>query len=126
MASENHYAQLMELLKEPGNEVCADCGVKGKFLFSFRINFITNLKNSKNCEFLEPEWASINLGVFVCIDCSGVHRNLGTHISKVRSLRLDVWTDELIAVYFIFYFFYFLDLISDQYPNHKINNKFSL
>ena len=46
----------------------------------------------------DPEWASINLGIFVCIECSGVHRNLGTHISKVRSLRLDVWTDELIQV----------------------------
>ena len=38
-----------------------------------------------------PEWASINLGMLVCIECSGIHRNLGSHISKVRSLDLDEW-----------------------------------
>lgn len=36
-----------------------------------------------------PEWASLNLGCVVCIDCSGVHRALGVHISKMRSLKLD-------------------------------------
>lgn len=39
----------------------------------------------------DPEWASINLGVLMCIECSGIHRNLGSHISKVRSLDLDEW-----------------------------------
>ncbi|XP_010277334.1 PREDICTED: ADP-ribosylation factor GTPase-activating protein AGD4-like isoform X3 [Nelumbo nucifera] len=38
----------------------------------------------------EPEWASLNLGILLCIECSGVHRNLGVHISKVRSITLDV------------------------------------
>lgn len=42
-----------------GNEKCADCGAP------------------------EPDWASLNLGVLVCIECSGVHRNLGVHLSKV-------------------------------------------
>lgn len=43
----------------PGNDACAECGAP------------------------EPEWASLNLGILVCIECSGVHRKLGVHISKV-------------------------------------------
>lgn len=41
------------------------------------------------CERESPEWISLNLGCLVCIDCSGVHRSLGVHISKMRSLKLD-------------------------------------
>lgn len=40
---------------------------------------------------VDPEWASLNLGILMCIECSGIHRNLGSHISKVRSLGLDDW-----------------------------------
>lgn len=49
---------------------------------------------------LDPDWASINLGILVCLECSGVHRNLGTHISKVRSTILDTkaWEPELVLV----------------------------
>ncbi|KAI9676215.1 MAG: hypothetical protein M1829_003044 [Trizodia sp. TS-e1964] len=38
---------------------------------------------------IKTEWVSINLGIILCIECSGIHRSLGTHISKVRSLTLD-------------------------------------
>ncbi|KAG7248823.1 hypothetical protein CRUP_011720, partial [Coryphaenoides rupestris] len=41
-----------------------------------------------------PRWASWNLGIFVCIRCAGLHRNLGVHISKVKSVNLDQWTQE--------------------------------
>ena len=58
-------AALEVVRKSPGNELCADCSTSN------------------------PEWASINLGVLLCITCSGVHRFLGSHISKVRSLTLD-------------------------------------
>ena len=65
---------------------------------------------------IDPRWASWNLyvnhvylgrlgpdtivcsGVFLCIRCSGIHRSMGTHISKVKSVDLDVWTPEQMAV----------------------------
>ena len=61
---------LMDLLKLPENQVCADCPEKG------------------------PRWACAKAGVFICIECSGIHRNLGTHISFVRSVNLDDWKQE--------------------------------
>lgn len=45
-----------------------------------------------------PRWASWNLGVFMCIRCAGIHRNLGVHISRVKSVNLDQWTSEQIQV----------------------------
>lgn len=65
------------LRKVGGNDKCADCGAP------------------------EPDWASLNLGLLVCIECSGVHRNLGVHISKVRSLTLDVkvWEPSVISLF---------------------------
>ncbi|OKL56144.1 hypothetical protein UA08_08416 [Talaromyces atroroseus] len=44
--------------------------------------------------YLDPRWASWNLGIFICIRCSGIHRGMGTHISRVKSVDLDAWTDE--------------------------------
>lgn len=51
-----------------------------------------------DCESPNPDWASLNLGVLVCIECSGIHRNLGSHISRVRSLDLDEWPPGHLAV----------------------------
>ena len=68
-------------------------------------NRISQLKsdirgNSKcvDCDSPNPDWASLNLGVLVCIECSGIHRNLGSHISRVRSLDLDEWPPGHLAV----------------------------
>lgn len=46
---------------------------------------------------LGPRWASWNLGIFLCIRCAGIHRNLGVHISKVKSVNLDSWTPEQVG-----------------------------
>ena len=72
-----------------GNANCADCDAPSKLLIllansdSILFNFLIFL--------LDPDWASLNLGILVCIECSGIHRNLGSHISRVRSLDLDEW-----------------------------------
>ncbi|XP_021178471.2 stromal membrane-associated protein 1 isoform X3 [Fundulus heteroclitus] len=70
--NEQHQAILTKLLREEDNKYCADCEAKG------------------------PRWASWNLGVFMCIRCAGIHRNLGVHISRVKSVNLDQWTSEQI------------------------------
>jgi len=60
MALSPEQQRLATILKQPENRGCADCGAPG------------------------PKWASFSLGYVVCIDCSGTHRRLGTHITKVR------------------------------------------
>ncbi|XP_032133482.1 arf-GAP with GTPase, ANK repeat and PH domain-containing protein 1 isoform X5 [Sapajus apella] len=62
---------------------------------------IRNMRGNSHCvdcETPNPNWASLNLGALMCIECSGIHRNLGTHLSRVRSLDLDDWPVELIKV----------------------------
>lgn len=61
-------------------------------------NQVSGNKFCADCDSASPEWASLNLGVVICIECSGVHRNLGSHISKVRSLSLDEWPPGHLAV----------------------------
>ncbi|XP_053941464.1 arf-GAP with coiled-coil, ANK repeat and PH domain-containing protein 3 isoform X5 [Cuculus canorus] len=65
---------LQRVQSTPGNDQCCDCGQP------------------------DPRWASINLGILLCIECSGIHRSLGVHCSKVRSLTLDSWEPELLKL----------------------------
>ncbi|XP_075436030.1 arf-GAP with dual PH domain-containing protein 2 isoform X3 [Ascaphus truei] len=71
MDDRDRNKRLLDLLKLRENSECADCGCP------------------------EPDWASYKLGVFICLQCSGIHRNLPS-ITKVKSVRLDYWTDDLI------------------------------
>ncbi len=47
---------------------------------------------------VDTTWASVSIGCFICLQCSGCHRSLGVHISKVKSLTLDKWDQENIRV----------------------------
>ncbi|XP_076147050.1 arf-GAP with SH3 domain, ANK repeat and PH domain-containing protein 1 isoform X8 [Alosa pseudoharengus] len=62
-----------EVLRTPGNELCCDCGAA------------------------DPKWLSTNLGILTCIECSGIHREMGVHISRIQSMELDkLGTSELL------------------------------
>ncbi|KAK8799163.1 hypothetical protein JH06_3736 [Blastocystis sp. subtype 4] len=64
-------SEIMEEIKAlPGNDRCADCGEE------------------------KPVWASISYGSLICLKCSGLHRGLGVHLSFVRSLELDTWSEN--------------------------------
>ncbi|KAL4291761.1 hypothetical protein GQ457_14G011530 [Hibiscus cannabinus] len=65
-----HNRRLRNILNQSDNRICADCGAP------------------------DPRWASTNIGVFICKQCCGVHRSLGTHVSKVLSVAMDEWTME--------------------------------
>lgn len=78
-SNEEKPGRLLQTIRDAdaGNAWCADCNSDSRV-----------------------EWVSINLGIIVCIECSGIHRSLGTHISKVRSLTLDTvsFTQDIIEL----------------------------
>ncbi|XP_058160671.1 arf-GAP with coiled-coil, ANK repeat and PH domain-containing protein 3 [Dasypus novemcinctus] len=63
-----------------------------------RVQGVAGNGHCGDCGQPDPRWASINLGVLLCIECSGIHRSLGVHCSKVRSLTLDSWEPELLKL----------------------------
>ncbi|KAI0039122.1 ArfGap-domain-containing protein, partial [Auriscalpium vulgare] len=69
-ATERNQKAVLELATKPGNDACADCRTRN------------------------PRWASHNLGIFICVNCASIHRKIGTHITKVKSLTLDTWSKE--------------------------------
>eukprot|EP01006_Ploeotia_vitrea_P024641 TRINITY_DN57458_c0_g1_i1.p1 TRINITY_DN57458_c0_g1~~TRINITY_DN57458_c0_g1_i1.p1 ORF type:complete len:407 (+),score=51.64 TRINITY_DN57458_c0_g1_i1:32-1222(+) len=50
------------------------------------------------CQDPNPQWCDVWHGIFICLNCSGVHRSLGTHLSFVRSLTMDAWQPEKMAI----------------------------
>ncbi|KAI0320420.1 putative GTPase activating protein for Arf-domain-containing protein [Amylostereum chailletii] len=72
ITAERNAKAVQELALQPGNDVCADCKTRN------------------------PRWASHNLGIFICVNCASIHRKIGTHITKVKSLSLDSWSKEQI------------------------------
>ncbi|KAI0729461.1 hypothetical protein C8Q72DRAFT_828440 [Fomitopsis betulina] len=70
ISAERNQRVLLELAGLPGNDACADC-------------------KSRN-----PRWASHSIGIFICMHCASIHRKMGTHISKVKSLTMDTWSRE--------------------------------
>eukprot|EP00347_Sterkiella_histriomuscorum_P008634 403344346 len=63
------------VLSKPENKTCADCDMKN------------------------PKWASTSFGIFICLRCSGMHRQLQVHITKVKSVTLDKWQPEVVEMY---------------------------
>uniref|UniRef100_A0A7S3UIJ3 Arf-GAP domain-containing protein n=1 Tax=Oxyrrhis marina TaxID=2969 RepID=A0A7S3UIJ3_OXYMA len=63
------------LARDPANELCFDCR---------RAN---------------PDWTSCAFGIFICENCAGKHRELGTHVTRVRSVRLDEWEPAQLTVF---------------------------
>ncbi|CAH7687932.1 expressed protein [Phakopsora pachyrhizi] len=55
-----------------------------------------------DCKTRNPRWASWNLGIFICVKCAGIHRKIGTHISKVKSVTMDSWSKEQVEFELIF------------------------
>eukprot|EP00936_MAST-01D_sp_MAST-1D-sp1_P002551 g2551.t1 len=70
MANSMSMKEQVEMKSIPGNDRCVDCPA------------------------LNPQWASVSYGTLMCLECSGLHRSLGVHISFVRSMTMDSWSDK--------------------------------
>lgn len=105
--TEANTRALRELVKQPDNKVCADCKRNGvsplvpnhpplTCIARPTLGLVEPVSSKTN-----PNKAQLILspsGVFLCIRCSGIHRSMGTHISKVKSIDLDAWTPVQLEV----------------------------
>ncbi|KAG2227925.1 hypothetical protein INT45_011948, partial [Circinella minor] len=85
-----------------GKSTTTNCGEKVSLPQLVQRLYEADVSNTKcaDCGSNNPEWCSLNLGILLCIECSGIHRSLGSHLSKVRSLMLDKtsYTPEVVNI----------------------------
>jgi len=70
MADATSRKRLKEIRSQCGNNICVECGK------------------------LNPQWISVTYGIWMCIECSGKHRLLGLHLSQIKSITMDKWTEK--------------------------------
>ncbi|KAI1292248.1 Stromal membrane-associated protein 2 [Halotydeus destructor] len=71
--NDQHSKRVSEVSQRPENKYCADCG------------------------YPDPDWASYTIGVFLCNNCASVHRSIGVHISRTKSVKLDKWEKTYVS-----------------------------
>ncbi|KAE8592997.1 hypothetical protein XENTR_v10018939 [Xenopus tropicalis] len=100
---DNYYIERLDRTASPSTSSIDSASdsrersVKGESILQ-RVQSIAGNDQCCDCGQTDPRWASINLGITLCIECSGIHRSLGVHFSKVRSLTLDSWEPELLKL----------------------------
>ncbi|XP_072282743.1 arf-GAP with coiled-coil, ANK repeat and PH domain-containing protein 3 [Pyxicephalus adspersus] len=100
---DNYYIERLDRTASPSTSSIDSASdlrernVKGESILQ-RVQSIAGNDQCCDCGQTDPRWASINLGITLCIECSGIHRSLGVHCSKVRSLTLDSWEPELLKL----------------------------